>query len=471
MATFVVSGCITAAILLGASGAVRSDAFADDWPTAGYSHARTGTNRVEATLGISNASNLRQAWSTSVDGAPITAQVIVASAVPTASGPRDLLFTGTEHGTFAALDAITGARVWSVNTGYAHTGCGDLPNGDFGIGATAEYDRPSNSVYAMGGDGRLYGYAADTGALRPGWPVTILPNPTIEHVYGGLSVVGGGVYVITASMCDYNSYHGRIMRVSSSQPHVTNVLYTDGTTTDANNQVVSYGPGGGGIWGPAGISVDLTTGYLYAATGNLIAQNEAAALGDHVLKMLPDLSIVGASPPPFACKNCDLDYGSTPIVFHPRGCGAIIAVINKSNNVYTYTTAPLSAQPQQILPNHEGVGDVAYDGHTQSLISANRDGMRAYTIGKDCKAALAWSQPGNSGPGGQLGQAVSPPAIANSVVYYANGAGSTLFAYNSVTGEPLWHAALGGYSFAQPTVVNGTVFVAAWDGSVRAYRP
>jgi len=450
--------------------AVTPAARAADWPTSGFDAGRTGYNPAETMIGAANVAGLKQSWAHWIDNAPVTAQPVVASRVSTPSGIRDLVIVGTEHGAIVAIDGATGDHVWGYSTGYRHTVCGDLPNGDFGISSAAAFDRPSNTVYSMGGDGQVYAFDAGLGALKPGWPVPVMQNPAVEHVYGGLHVHGDGIYAITASMCDQGTYHGRIVRISAAQHRVTNRFYVDGSVADGSGTITKAGPGGGGIWGSAGVSFDPQNNYLYSATGNVNASPQTGFYGNHVIKLLPNLSVVGASVPPL-CQNCDSDFTSTPVVFRPANCGTQIAVLNKNGTVYTYDTSPLGASPRQQLTNHNFTGQVAYEPKRQSLISANLNGVNAYRVDASCNANLVWSVPGGSGSGGELGQAVSPPTIANGVVYYANGAGQQLIALDLNTGASLLTRPLGGYAFAQPTVVNGTVFIAAWDGSVRAYRP
>lgn len=469
MTTFIRLGLVLAGLGLPTIAAAQSPG-ATDWPTGGYNAARISTNNADTTIGAANAATLKPAWTVSVDGSAITAQAIVATGIATASGSRDLVFVGTEHGTNAALDAATGTKVWSVNTGFNHVRCKDLPNGDFGITAAAAFDRSSGTLYAMGGDGKLYAYAAGTGAVRPGWPVTVVADPAVEHVYGALNVVNGGVYVIIASMCDQGTYHGRIVRVATTQPSITNWLYIDGTVTDANGNITRAGPGGGGVWGSAGVSVD-PTGYVYTATGNVFTNPENQFYGNHILKMLPDLSVVSQASPPSGCSTCDHDFTATPVVYQPAGCKPELAVLKKDRHVYVYQSAPFGVHPLQSLFNDALVGDVAYDPVTQTLISANLNGINAYTVGKSCLAQPKWAEPGSSAPGGGTGFAVSPPTIANGVVFYVNGEAATLQAFDLGTGRRLWAATLGALAFAQPTVAGGALIVSAWDGKVYAFRP
>ena len=464
------AGALAAVLGCLASGAATAQTPPSvDWPTAGYDSSRTGDNPREGVLSRSTVATLHPVWTTSVDGSATIAQPILAANVPTASGNRDLLVVGTEHGTTAALDAATGATVWSRNTGYSHTGCTDIPNGDFGISASAAFDRAGNAVYAMGGDGKLYAYAAGSGATLPGWPVTVTSIPAIEHVYGGLNVANGSVYLATASMCDAGTYHGRVLQVSTSTAKVVNRFYPDGSAADANGNITHAGSGGGGIWGAGGVTTDATGHYVYAAAGNLNgAPNESGFYGDHVVRMLPSLGVVNAAAPPLSCANCDTDLSSSPTLFQPVGCDARLAVLSKDRNVYVYRRNPFTNAAVAKLPNNSFVGELAYDGPTQTLVMANIDGVRAYRFDASCNVSVSWNNPL---PSGQSGYAVSPAAIANGVVYYGNGLGQTLYAMDLATGKTLWSRSVGQTLLSQPTLVNGTMFVSMWNGQVVALKP
>jgi outer membrane protein assembly factor BamB len=96
------------------------------------------------------------------------------------------------------------------------------------------------------------------------------------------------------------------------------------------------------------------------------------------------------------------------------------------------------------------------------------EGIVALKVQPDCSLALAW-QNSVSDPGPWA--SVSPPTVANGVVYYGNGVGNKEFAFDAATGTKLWDsgATIGGPIYAAPTVVNGMVFVGSWDHVLHAY--
>jgi outer membrane protein assembly factor BamB len=68
---------------------------------------------------------------------------------------------------------------------------------------------------------------------------------------------------------------------------------------------------------------------------------------------------------------------------------------------------------------------------------------------------------------------MSPPTVANGVVYYGDGSDDRLLAYNAATGKKLWGSGslITDGIWAAPTVANGELFVGSWDGHLYAFGP
>src|SRR5260370_25885390 len=84
----------------------------DNWLQFSFDEEKTGTNPNETILTTANVGNLKQIFtfkaSALVDGAPV-----YLSNVATPSGVRNLLFISEFNGRIDAVDADTGAIVWS----------------------------------------------------------------------------------------------------------------------------------------------------------------------------------------------------------------------------------------------------------------------------------------------------------------------------------------------------------------------
>src|SRR5215470_828700 len=92
-----------------------------DWLQMNGNSQHSGNNTQETVLGPTNVANLALFFQVSLpaaaDGAPVAL-----SSVATPSGTQNLLFSTTKLGHILALDADTGAIVWShVNSGTGST--------------------------------------------------------------------------------------------------------------------------------------------------------------------------------------------------------------------------------------------------------------------------------------------------------------------------------------------------------------
>jgi outer membrane protein assembly factor BamB len=443
------------------------------WLTYGFNVARTGYNPHEATIGPRDASRLHQLWSSDLGGVMI-AQPVEAAGVLVRGTKMNVIYEGTEHGGFYAIRAGDGHVLWHKNLGVLKTPCNYFPNHLFGIGGAGTISfssRGKGVVYVAGGDGAVHALNLATGREARGWPVRGVYNPKRLQVFGGLTLFQGRLYVTTASLCDAPPYYGGAIELSVRQHKVVSHFYPAGPP--------SGGISGGGIWGPGGVSIDAANGDVYAATGNALTDPQNYRYSEAVVRLEPSLRVVGSSKPPLV--GDDVDFGATPLLFKPAGCPhRLLAAKNKSGVLVTYTTGNIRGGPLQRLQ----VGDIhhgsfngipAWDPETNTVYisnssSSNSDvfkrGMVALKAGRDCKLSLAWQRV--RGPTGS-NVSVSPPTVANGVVYYGDGRGNTEFAFNAKTGRPLWSRKFRAGLYAAPTAVNGMLLVPAWDDHLYAF--
>ena len=438
-------------------------ACATDWLMYGFDLQRTGENPNETILTPATVAGLHKLWSFNL-GAVTIMQPVLAEHVMVNSSPQDLVFIGSEHGDFYALNAESGALVWQRNLGSQQTACGDIPGNIFGVSGSPSIDRAGNLLYVVGGDGKMYALDLSTGATLPQWPVTITSDPAHEHTYGGVNVTGRYAYAELASYCDITPYHGRVVAVDLRR-HRTRVFLPAGNNVN-----------GGGIWGPGGVSVDPATGHVFAATGNALTDPEYFHYSDSVVELTSTLGLVGFNYP--GLTGADVDFGATPILYDPPGCPPMVAAKNKTGVLVTYQRGNLSAGPVQRLQvassdDWQFNGIPAWSNKTRLLYIGNssdsdefQHGMIALSAGADCQLHLAWQN--TIGPNFT---SVSPPTVAGGVVYYGDGYDRELLAFDGVTGSQLWSSGtiIKGPIYAAPMVVNGRVYVGAWDGKFYAF--
>ena len=334
---------------------VSSTGTTADWLTIEHDPARSGGATGESTISPSTAPNLALSWSTSVDG-KVTAQPLYAKGVQVAGQGHDVLVAATSANSVYALDAVTGAVLWRRNFGAQAGNCA-IPGG-FGVTGAPVIDRAGGRVYAVADDGTLRTLALSNGSdAAPA--VQVITGAATNKVWGGLNLVGSSLYIATASDgCDTQPWRGQIYRVdvSGTTPQVV--------ASWAVVQGIGPPSGGGGIWGYGGVSVDVATGRVFAATG--ADSNEGyQPYADRMVALGGGLIFLGsfepAHPTSFPCNGapCDVDFGATPLVFQPSGCPTLVTAGNKDGNLYLLRASDLassSAALQTLQLNVAGVG-------------------------------------------------------------------------------------------------------------------
>ncbi|TAM75474.1 hypothetical protein EPN44_08425 [bacterium] len=482
------------------TSAVTSAVFAptpphDDWPTFGYDSARGGDNPSEILLSPATVPKLHQVWAFTLSGAADDQPVVAGNVQNTAQGTVDVLFIGDENAAFYAINAVTGALLWKKQLlTQSVPACHDLPNGIFGISGSPVIERSTNRVYVTDGTGLLYAFDMSSGNIAPGWPgggVEMLPDQQ-EHIYGALTLDAANhrIYAGFGSHCDITPWRGGIAEVGTASPGGASFFFTLGTPT-AN---------GGGIWGPGGVSLDprnagSPSAYsdIYALTGNASIPPSTTAFPESLVRMNAAMSVVGANAPNYV--SGDLDFGATPLMIQPaNGCTQTLAVGKAKNgqmfvwNADAINGGPVDPTIQIGTSSISGynIGVPAYSPQTHMIYVENGSdssltstgilhGLLAFGLNSDCTLSLLWQK--TVGPNAIYDSPPAPPAVANDVVYYADGPNNDIFAFNAVGGGQLWTAKLSGDLFTAPMVVNGRLYVVSFGigagniGTLYAFAP
>ena len=449
---------------------------------------RQGYNGQETGLTEQTVPGLRQIWQYPMNG-PILTQPLLASGIPHDDGIgntvlTDLVYVADMTGLVAAFDAGGGGMLWGSQLPALPTSCTDFPGGTVGVIGTPTIDKANNRMWVMAADGSLWALALDTGNPLPGYPLQVIDPDNANGAtinYGALTYDNGSLYVPTAGQCDVPPYFGQLIKVTvgltaADVPQVAARWYP----------TLATGVYGGGIWGFGGVSLEPDGSYLYAAVGNALTEPNNIGYADQVVKLDANLLPVAANAPPLAGGG-DVDFGATSLLYQPPNCPPQMAVMNKTGDLFVYNRASdaMTFGPTQRISITQTfdtgsfIGLPAFDPASNHLYLGNplddaagrySHGLLAFQVMGDCTLSLAWQQT----VGFDLTQVpdnpVIPPMVANGVVYYSTGAASSIYAFGP-GGNYLWDSGtqIAGGIFAPPTVVNGLLLVADYNGNLTAF--
>jgi outer membrane protein assembly factor BamB len=453
----------------GDSGAANPIPF--DWPA--YGRTPQIANHVPAgTLSAERVASFRTIWSRKVDGIVVAQPLFVRDAI-VGSRRRSAFVVVTGGNTVYALSADDGTVIWRRSLGPpVATVCG----GTAGIASTPAIDRGRGEVYVIGGTGLLYALDLRDGSTRAGWPVRVVSRTSVEYVWGGLRFLGRSLYVPVASHCDRGdargAWNGRLVTVDRVSRRVAQTF-----------DVVPGPANGGSIWGWGGVSIGVRGRSIYVGTANAVVTRDGNLIekqpqAERVLRLSPSLRLLGSAvqPDDAAALLGDQGFGSTPLLFKPPGCKALLAVNAKSGYTYVWRRRHLSRPTllrAQIGPTSSSDGFLAqptWFPETRMLVVAQAAfgdgaqlsrGVAGFRVVAGCRFRLAWTL--NIGGGTQ-----PQPLGVGRVAFVAASAIGKLAAVDTGTGR-LLNLLDTGPAYAPPMSANGLVVSAAADGTVRAY--
>jgi outer membrane protein assembly factor BamB len=461
-------------------------ASATDWDTFGFDLERSGYNPNETMVGPNNVGTLQQVWVYNV-GSTMVHEPVYAYAVNVNGQPTNIIYAGSAYGaTMYAINASTGATVWSDPVPTSTYKCGNSTS-TFGIGETPAIDRGKNRLYFSDGQNQVHAVDLGTGKEAAGWPLPVADyTPDHNFMHGGLTYnpADGLLYAVTGSTCDISPWYGRIVAVNTTGPSIAGQFFTmSGTSMQGNS--------GGGIWGPGGGSIDPSNNNVFIATGNADTSgggSQHATYAEQVLELPSSLgSIVANNYPtniPMVGGDDDFDFGATPLIFQPPSCPTMVAAINKSGMFELYDESSINSGPVQSIAmsvptdNASFVGVPAYDPVTgyvyvgmPSTEGSYLPGLAAFGMQSNCTLNPTPVWAANFGPDGAGGNQTprSPISIANGVVYVGNYTGDTEYAFNAASGTLLWTDPLSSWGNTGTVIANGMVYVSTVDGTITAW--
>ncbi len=337
--------------------ACSSGAVAYDWRQFDFDSRHSGSNTLESIVSAGNVASLGILFAVQLpevaDGAPA-----VAAGIATPSGTRDLLFVTTKAGRIVALDARTGATVWTTTS----------PPGPKYTTSSPAIDPGRQFVYGYGLDGFVHKYniADGTEVTSGGWPELATLKPDVEKGSSALSIASpsGGVSYLYAANGGYPGDAG------DYQGHLTTIRLSDGVqnvfNANCSDRTIHFVENGGAdndcshvqtaIWARAGAVYDARTGRIYATTGNGDFDGNAGGhdWGDSVLALSPNGTGLGGNPLDSYTpteyqhlQNTDADLGSTAPALLPVTDTRVVSALGLQSGKDASAAPDRSRQPER----------------------------------------------------------------------------------------------------------------------------
>ena len=455
---------------------------AEDWPKFRRDFSNSGVSG-ETSISSSNVSQLALKWKFNTGN-----QILSSPVVATVAGIRTV-YVGNSNGTLYALNADTGAQLWSYTVDQVGA-CAV-----YSLGCTLNSSAAVQDGKLFFGAGNAYVYALDASTGSLVWK-TQLGDPNLGYaVYTSPAVYNGLVYVGVASQYDEPCVPGQVLALDESTGTPAWTFNTlDQSTCPGGNCV------GAAVWSSP--ALDLRFGTVYVGTGNpgetcTPPTANATKYPDGILGL--DLS-TGQLKSYFAAPSnpdVDADMGSAPILHQTStldNCAGTdqtlywLSIASKDSHVYTAPrgASGLLADAQQIVRDpSQFIGSPLALPFTQSQAcgQGSRQVVNAgnYIFAPAEQGTLIDLQQLGNGQTSTLGTILPPPCPAGDlclqwsspvaiqdVVFFGGGDNnlSAATSAGSPVGRVVWQFPTQGAIISSPAISHGDVYFGSLDGYV-----
>ncbi|MDQ6645909.1 MAG: PQQ-binding-like beta-propeller repeat protein [Pseudomonadota bacterium] len=432
---------------------------AQDWPTFGGNVQSTSANPVPTGITAANVGQLVRKQVT-MDGT-VDASAIYLHGVSIRGAAHDAIFVTTTYGKTLALDAVSGAALWTYTpTSYQQVaGTRQITN------STPVADPDRQFIYAASPDGYVEKLAISDG--HPVWRTAVTLLAKREKMDSPLKFYHGHVIAVTAGYVgDQPPYQGHVAVLDGASGkllHVWNSLCSDRSGLLPPK---SCPQSDSAIWGRAGAVIDPASGDIFVATGNA-SWDGKTAWGDSLIELNPDATAMLGNYTPSdtaALNKDDADLGSSsPVLLG----GDLIAQGGKDGKIRVLSrkgiagTAPHKGQELQIVATPSGTDLFSqpvtwqHDGQTW-IFAADNGGTAAWML-QNGKLQQKWK---NSTGG------TSPFAAGGLLFVYAPAGGLNI--YDAASGKRLTTLPCGAGHWNSPIVLQGHIILPEGNANTHA---
>jgi hypothetical protein len=417
-----------------------------DWTQFGWDDARTSVSTAPTGIDEKNVTTMRRQQVT-LDGT-VDASPIYLSDVPVNGAPHNVFFVTTTYGKTIAINANTGAILWTYTPPdyQSWTGSPQITN------STPVADPGREFLYAASPDGHIQKLAVADGHAV--WSTAVTSLAQKEKVASPLSYYAGHIIAVTGGYVgDAPPYQGHVAILDAASGkllHVWNSLCSDQPEILTPSKCPESGSA---IWGRAGAVIDSATGDIYVATGNGRWDGKTY-WGDAVLRLDSNATRLLGNYTPANSNElaaADADIGATSPAL--AGGGYIVqggkdGKIRLLSAASMTGSAPHSGGEVQAIPTPAGnrvFTAVAVRRSTSgtSVFITDNDGTTAWTVSGG-KIYRLWDNH-NGG---------TSPVIAGGLLYVYDAHGGGLRVYQPSSGSLITALPCGGGHWNSPIVVD-----------------
>ncbi len=428
-----------------------------DWPEFGLDAQRYDATNRPTGITSANVTHLRAqrvALPGTVDSSPIYVH-----GASVAGATRSVIVATTSYGRTLAIDASTGARLWTFTPpGFAGwVGSAQITN----TSPIADPDRLF--VYAASPDGLIHKLSLATGQedASGAWPARVTRDATREKLGAALNIDGPDVIAATSGYFgDAPTYQGHVVLISRSSGAIERVFNTLCANRQALITPTSCSQSDSAILSRGGVVVEPGGSRLLLDTGNG-DWNGSSDFGDSVLELtFPTLGLRQAFTPTdqAALDSGDQDLGSSAPALLGQGR---VLVAGKDGIMRVLELERLNGHPPfsrrtlggelQTLKTPGGAElftapAVWRHGSRTTLFVADSEGTAAYSVSGGRVYPL-WS---NSTPG-------TSPVFAGGLLYVYDPSAGGIEVYAPGSSHPIAKLAGDSGHWNSPIVVDGHV--------------
>jgi outer membrane protein assembly factor BamB len=393
---------------------------------------------LDSLIGSSNAPQLTPSWQANIGVSYVSPAVVYRPSLG-----RTLVYVGSNNGTFAAYDAVTGARVWFYRAGAAIQSSPAVVNG---------------VVYFGSNDHRLYALNADTGVLlcRFDAGAVIYSSPVIADPDGAGSVVYFGDSGLNGS--DDGGHFWAINAVDPNPASDCGLRWTYGAFGDPPGSQPAVG-----AWSPPAFSVDVNGRPLVVFGGG---SPEGAV---YALDARDGSRIWRFKTETFAT---DHDVGAGPTISPPGVNGfadGVVYVAGKDAILYALNLRT-GARIWEFRIRDDG-GAFGATRSTAALVGStlylgNGPNVTMYAVNA-VTGQKVWSSSA-SGGAGVLASPVVTGAPGDRVLFVGDTSGK-IWAHDLATGQVRWSYNTGTLIYSSLVVVGDRLFATNSGGFLYAF--